>query len=362
MTRQYNLDEIASLDYLLTYYVVQISGSVGHLFLLLLTIISRSIHHNGVIINFYLIFSFTLWIDAILLYTGHLTSQTHQIPPSIRIINSSIRMTGMLANTCTTLTVVFRLFISVNTALSTRLAKILSKISDTILILVPWVLSMPFFIAYLARTIPHPDLVIRTPYFCDYNGSVLNKVVTNLTLALMCLILVLAILTAILLIKLRSSQHGLVYVKTSIDVVLGCRILLFLVYSLTTVVVLSGTLNDAWGSFSDGPTLAFGLTGFWAFLLFFIQPDTFNAIMTCFGLRKSRNRQRRPSFLSVSASRPRGTERHEFDGNLTFNGSLNVRSSGSDECGDDNGWVDKRRLDNADSRCLGGGSNSDTSH
>lgn len=317
LQRPVNIYEPAPINYLLAYYIIQLVGSGGHLFLLLLTITSRSIHQNGVIINFYSIFSLTLFLDAILLYTGHLTSLTDDISPSIRIINATVRqvrtlgsnhlsltqhrMTGMLANTCTTLTVVFRLFISVNSALSTPFAKPLSKISNTILISVPWVVSMPFFVAYLAQTIPHPEAVTRTRYFCDYNGSTLVQVTSNLTLALMCLMLLLAVLTAILLIRLRLSQHGLVYVNKSIDIVLGCRILLFGVYSLTTVVILSGTLNHSWSSFSDGATLAFALTGFWAFLLFLIQPDTFDAIMTCFGLRKHR---RRPSFSSVTASRP----------------------------------------------------------
>ena len=44
------------------------------------------------------------------------------------------------------------------------------------------------------------------------------------------------------------------------------------------------------------------MTGFWAFLLFLIQPDTFQAIMSCFGLRKGL--KRRSSFLSITASRP----------------------------------------------------------
>lgn len=210
-------------------------------------------------------------------------------------------MSGMLANACTTLTVVMRVFTSVNAALGTPLAKYLVRITDTILIIIPWTVSVPFLIAYLVQTISNPEKVVRTKYFCSFEGATITEVTSNLTLALMSLLLVLAVLTAVLLIRLRISQHGLVYINTSTDLVIGCRILLFGLYSLTTVTILSGTLNHRWSGFSDGPTLTFALTGFWAFLLFFIQPDTFDALKTCFGLRR---KHRRPSFSSITASRP----------------------------------------------------------
>ena len=97
MNTSINYYEPAELRFLLVYYVFQLIGAGGHLFLLLLTISSRSIRNNGVVINFYSVFSITLFLDAILLYTGHLTSLTHDIPPSVRIINASVRLVSVFS-------------------------------------------------------------------------------------------------------------------------------------------------------------------------------------------------------------------------------------------------------------------------
>ena len=83
--------EPAETRYLWVYYIFQLVASAGHLFLALLTIFSRQIAGNGVMLNFYGIFSVTLFFDAILLYTGHIYHKTDSIPSSIRIINASIR-------------------------------------------------------------------------------------------------------------------------------------------------------------------------------------------------------------------------------------------------------------------------------
>ena len=200
-----NYYQPASNHHLATYYGLILAGSVGHLILLILTLCSKRVQKNGVLINFYFIFCITLWFDAILCWTGHTTDLTEDIPPAIRILNASIRVSGMVMNATSSFMVVLRIWSSVNVAASTSIAPYMEFIDSPTLVIIPWLFGIPFLIAHLVVSIKNPDVVIRTPYFCAILNHQLNLASVWTSTFVMFFLLVLALWTAVVLIRLRMS-------------------------------------------------------------------------------------------------------------------------------------------------------------
>ncbi|TIA71020.1 hypothetical protein E3P91_02772 [Wallemia ichthyophaga] len=151
--------DIAHERYLNAYYGILVAGSIGHLFLFIATIYSKRIKRNLLLLQFYALFSIILWFDAILFWTGHKSSHTEDIPTSIRVINATVRGVGMIMNSSSSLIVTIRIWSTVNTAKATSTFYLKEYIDSPILILVPWLFGIPFFIAHLITSLKNTDLV-----------------------------------------------------------------------------------------------------------------------------------------------------------------------------------------------------------
>lgn len=261
-------------------------GSIGHLILFIITIASKRIQKNIILLQFYALFCIILWFDAILLWTGHKKSSTEDIPTAIRIINSTIRGTGLIMNSCTSLIVTLRIWATVNAAKATSFSQLKDYIDSPIIVLIPWLLGMPFFIAHLVASIQDTNNVIRTPYFCVILNERLNLATALTSTVVMFILMIVAFWTAIIFIRLRVSQIGLVKVRKTIDIQLSSRIILFLYYSITSLVVLLQATIEFQG-FKTGPTLTFAATGLVAFVIFLIQADVLKALAIYFNLSDS---------------------------------------------------------------------------
>ncbi|TIA89378.1 hypothetical protein E3P81_03095 [Wallemia ichthyophaga] len=252
--------DIAHERYLNAYYGILVAGSIGHLFLFIATIYSKRIKRNLLLLQFYALFSIILWFDAILFWTGHKSSHTEDIPTSIRVINATVRGVGMIMNSSSSLIVTIRIWSTVNTAKATSTFYLKEYIDSPILILVPWLFGIPFFIAHLITSLKNTDLVVRTPYFCVVLNAQLNLATVLTATLIMFFLMIMALWTGVLLFKLRLSQIGLLKFRLSIDIQLISRIFLFLYYSVTSLVILLKSTIKFRG-FENGSTLAFAATG-----------------------------------------------------------------------------------------------------
>ncbi|TIA87641.1 hypothetical protein E3P99_03043 [Wallemia hederae] len=276
-------EPVATTPHLNAYYSLLIIAAVGHLGLLLFTLASQRLHKHGVLINFYLIFAVTLWFDSILCWTHHMHDPDP--PTAIQIVNATFRLSGMVMNSATTLMCVVKFWVSTNIAASTKISKHLHFLDNVTLVIFPYAVGMPFFFAYLGVFLKDRNMVHRTPYYADCRHQPLNIAATIVALIIMIGVVTLAIWLAIILIRLRASQRGLVQIHWTVNLQLTARILLFLFYSLTSI-----TLH-VWGLYgTDGvntsSTLVFASTGLVAFTLFLIQADILAALSHYFGFTR----------------------------------------------------------------------------
>lgn len=192
----------------------------------------------------------------------------------------------MIMNSSSSLIVTIRIWSTVNTAKATSTFYLKEYIDSPILILVPWLFGIPFFIAHLITSLKNTDLVVRTPYFCVVLNAQLNLATVLTATLIMFFLMIMALWTGVLLFKLRLSQIGLLKFRLSIDIQLISRIFLFLYYSVTSLVILLKSTIKFRG-FENGSTLAFAATGLVAFLTFLIQADVLRVFSGCVSMTQS---------------------------------------------------------------------------
>lgn len=192
----------------------------------------------------------------------------------------------MIMNSCSSLIVTVRIWSTVNTAKATSSYYLKEYIDSPIILLIPWLFGIPFFIAHIITSLKNTDDVIRTPYFCVILNAQLNLATVLTSTLIMFFLMIMALWTSVLLIRLRLSQFGLLKFRLSVDIQLISRILLFLYYSITSVVVLLKATIEFQG-FKNGPTLTFAATGLVACITFLIQGDVLRVFKGCLSMTQS---------------------------------------------------------------------------
>ncbi|TIA90712.1 hypothetical protein E3P81_03597 [Wallemia ichthyophaga] len=280
-----SIPPLASKSQLRAYYSLLVTGSALHLFLFIFTLSSRNVKKHAVVLNFYFIFCVTLWMDAVLLWTGHIYDPDP--PTGLEITNAVSRLPGMVMNASTTLMVVMKFWVSTNIALSTRVSHYFYWADSRVLVMIPYLLGIPFVIAFLVETITHSSILIRTPLYASIRPP--NKLLyasVSVSLVLMVLVLVVAVWLTFLLCRMRAAQRGLLQTSWTVNIQLAARLLLFLFYSFISIALHIKTLAPGTHNEARNEEL-FGSIGIIAFALFFIQADILEALGMGVRLRRS---------------------------------------------------------------------------
>lgn len=107
------------------------------------------------------------------MWTGHAKDYTDDIPEGVRAVNVAFRLAGLVMNSSNSWMVVMRMFITLNVVRNTPINNILNHIRTPMLIAIPWLIGIPFFVAHLVEALKDPDNTYRTPYFADHTSAYL---------------------------------------------------------------------------------------------------------------------------------------------------------------------------------------------